>query len=311
MADVRGPQTRSVPAAKSTASSVAARCTALLRGGVAPRRVFAVLASEAEQGGEVHQIHERVSAGVDVAAAIAECSGDEWSVLASAWRLSEEAGAPLAPTLARMAAALRALEQLRERRRVLVSGPQATVRLVASLPPVALGLGWLIGFDPLPLLITPLGFCLVFLGVALLGGGIFWARSLVRGLRLADRVAGLECDLAWIVLGGGAAPGEAIRRVVDCVADLGARWVPFDAFCSGGALQTAVRRAAVLGMPLRPLLLEEADSLRDRTHSEMEAAAEQLGVRVLLPLGVCVLPSFIVMGVMPVVISMLGQNPGF
>lgn len=304
------PEVAAESAVKPSVSAVTARCAALLRGGVLPARVFGVLASESPEGAEVKEIHGRVSEGGDIAAAIAACAGNEWGMLASAWRLSEQAGAPLAPTLDRMATALRALERLRDRRRVLVSGPQSTVRLVASLPPVALGLGWLLGFDPLPLMLTPLGLCLVFIGALLLGGGVVWARRLVRRLQLADRIAGIECDLVWIVLGGGAAPGEAVRRVVDCVDDLGARWVSFDAFCSAGVLQSSVRRASALGMPLRPLLLEEADSLRDRTHSEMEAAAERLGVRVLLPLGVCVLPSFIIMGVVPVIITMLSQTPG-
>jgi len=40
--------------------------------------------------------------------------------------------------------------------------------------------------------------------------------------------------------------------------------------------------------------------------SELEQEAERLAVRILLPIAVCVLPSFIALGVMPVLLAVLG-----
>ena len=77
-------------------------------------------------------------------------------------------------------------------------------------------------------------------------------------------------------------------------------------FCRGGTLATTIAAARETGIPLRSLLLEEAADARARAHAALEQAAERLGVLVLLPLGLCVLPAFIALGVAPVVLSMLG-----
>ncbi|WP_017883612.1 type II secretion system F family protein [Leucobacter sp. UCD-THU] len=257
-------------------------------------------------GTEFEGAAARIAAGTPVAEALAECAAPEWRVLAIAWRLAEQSGAPLAPALQRIGAALRALEQLRERRAVLLSGPRATVRLVSALPPLALLLGALLGFDPVPVLLSPLGVALLGAGVLLLTAGIAWCRALLRNLERQDCVAGLELELAWIALGGGAPPGSALLRTVDAVDAFGAEWVPFSAFERSQLLATTIAASTGTGAPLRPLLLEEAAAARTRAQAELEQEAERMGVRVLVPLGVCVLPAFIVLGVVPVLIAMLG-----
>ncbi|QIM17982.1 hypothetical protein G7066_03545 [Leucobacter coleopterorum] len=100
-----------------------------------------------------------------------------------------------------------------------------------------------------------------------------------------------------------------MRRVVDCIDQTGNDWVAFERFCGDGSLSEVMRRATSVGIPLGPLLLSESAALRASSHTELEAAAERLGVGILVPLGICILPSFIVMGVLPVVISMVGNRP--
>jgi tight adherence protein B len=55
------------------------------------------------------------------------------------------------------------------------------------------------------------------------------------------------------------------------------------------------------------MLLVEAAAARARTMAELERQAERLAVSVLLPIGVCVLPSFIVLGVLPVLLAVMGS----
>ncbi|MBL3699011.1 type II secretion system F family protein [Leucobacter luti] len=283
-----GPREPPDPAAPA---QLAARCAALLRGGVPAARVFTALESEpAHTAGS--RIAARVAAGEPPPVAIAAEDAPPWRVLAVAWHLAAESGAPLAPALDRIGGALRELERLGERRDVLLSGPRATVRLVSALPLLTFGLGALLGFNPLPVLLSGAGAALFGVGTALLLAGVAWARALRQRVEHADRVDGDECELLWIALGGGAAPALATLRVADAVDAYGAEWVRFDSFIAGGVLATTVRAAAATGVALRPLLLEQA--------------AERLGVRVLVPLGVCVLPAFIAIGVAPVVIAMLG-----
>ena len=294
------------------AAELALRCAALLRGGVPAGRAVVLASADPpgdpprREGADPAGLAARIAAGVPPPEALGACGAPEWRVLAAAWRLAEQSGAPLAPALQRIGSALRGLEQLRARRAVLLSGPRATVRLVSALPPLALLLGALLGFDPVPVLLSPLGAVLLSAGALLLAAGVAWGRALLRRLESEDCVAGIELELVWVALGGGAPPGAAALRTADAVDAFGAEWVPFSAFERSGALASAVAAAASTGAPLQRLLLEEAAAARARAQARLEQGAERLGVRVLVPMGVCVLPAFIVLGVLPVLIAMLG-----
>ncbi|MFV0435453.1 MAG: type II secretion system F family protein [Leucobacter sp.] len=305
----RPPRLKRKPSPESmSAAAVAGRCAALMRGGIPPGRVFELLAAESPRDGPLGGIARGIGEGEQVAEAIAATDGPEWRVLAVAWHLAEQSGAPLAAALERIASALHAVAQVRERRSVLLAGPQATVRMVGALPPLTLVLGALLGFDPLPVLLSPAGAALGVFGAALLAAGVLWAGAMTRAVTREDRVAGIELELVWIALGGGAPPSAACLRVVDCVDRLGAEWVAYDGFLRESLLRGTIASAAAAGAPLQPLLVEEAAAARAESQAALERAAEKLGVRVLIPLGVCVLPSFIVLGVVPVLISMLSGS---
>ncbi|MBK0420231.1 type II secretion system F family protein [Leucobacter sp. CSA1] len=302
----RGVRTGERGAPASEAEQTALRAAVLLRGGVPASRVFPLLAKEWAEGSAERGIADRVAEGTDAVEALAAAGGPEWRILAVAWDIAERTGAPLAPALERVGAAFTALTELRARRSVLLSAPRATVRLVAGLPLLAILMGALLGFDPLGVLLTPGGAVLLALGGLLLLLGVLWARRLTREVEREDRVVGLELELMWIALGGGAPPGAALRQLADSADRVRAEWVRFDELCAEGRVRSVLRVAEEVGAPLGPMLLEEADAERLREQSELERSAERLGVRVLIPLGVCVLPSFVALGVLPVLFSMLG-----
>ncbi|MBL3688759.1 type II secretion system F family protein [Leucobacter chromiireducens] len=326
-----GGAVRRDPGAGAGAGEIAAlssRAAALLRGGVAAGEIWHTLATEAphrasvtardarepaEQAGASSSRVSRAAAAVareidggrDVAAALAAQPQAPWRVLAAAWLLGEQSGAPLAPVLERISAACRELERLAERRAVLHAGPRATVRLVLVLPALAFGLGAVLGFNPIPILMTGPGLFLLLGGAALLGVGVAWTRALQRRVERSDTVTGLECELMWVALGGGAAPALARLRTADAVDGAGAEWVPLWRLCRGELLDTVVETAVGTGAALRPLLLAEARAARVRAAAELEREAERFGVQILLPLGICVLPAFIAVGVAPVILAML------
>ncbi len=277
---------RDTQAPQISAVGVLFRAAALLRGGVVMSRVWEVMAAE----------------GISPPASL----GAEWRVILAAWSLAKRTGAPLAAVLERLALALRDLEKLSERRSVLLAGPRATIRLVSVLPVAAFLLAALLGFDPLSVLITPAGAILCVLGIGLLSMGALWASRLTQRLARMDSVAGLECEFAWIAISGGVPPNHALRLVADHASAARADWVRLARLRKDGPVWTVFATAAALGTPAGPLLLSEADSARAHVHAELEAAAEQLGVRVLVPLAVCVLPSFVLLGVLPVLMAVLG-----
>ncbi len=294
-------------ASRSVPAIAALRAAALLHGGVPTANVWRVLGEEPGAPPELVAIARRIAEGHSSAAALAAGSGPEWRVLASAWSLAERSGSPVAWILERIASSLGSLEKLAGRRSVLLAGPRATIRLVGALPVVALVMGALLGFDPLSVVLSPAGALLGVVGGALLVIGMYWAKRLTDRLAATAWVSGIECELSWIALSGGASQREATRRVVDAVDGFGVEWVRLSSMRSDGVVHTVLRAAAAHGTPAGPMLLAEASAARARTLAELERQAERLSVRVLLPIGVCVLPSFIVLGVLPVLFAVLGS----
>lgn len=64
-------------------------------------------------------------------------------------------------------------------------------------------------------------------------------------------------------------------------------------------------RAADGGVPASALLGRVADDLRSRAGAEARRRAEAVGVRALLPLGLCFLPAFVLLGVVPTVAGLV------
>lgn len=75
---------------------------------------------------------------------------------------------------------------------------------------------------------------------------------------------------------------------------------------------SVIRFSARTGAALAPLLQSHADELRRSEHRRRQIAAARLGVMLVLPLGVCVLPAFILLGVVPVLLTLVGDlGPAF
>jgi len=227
-----------------------------------------------------------------------------WAALAAAWWVAVESGAPLGPTLQRFAASLRELAESRREVEVALAGPRATSRIVLALPAIGLLFGALLGFDaPRILLTTPPGWGCLASGGVLVACGIRWNHALVRQARDTDAAPGLGLELLAIaVLGGGSLTGA--RQLVD-VAIAGAGLA---ALGSEADAVLAFSRAA--GVPASALLLAEAGELRRRSRSDARRRAAELGTRLLLPLGVCILPAFIALGVAPLVIAIVSSTLG-
>jgi tight adherence protein B len=101
--------------------------------------------------------------------------------VARAWQVAVQTGAPLAATLGQVAAALSTEEALRAVVAGELASPRATSKVMAALPVCGLGLGYLLGGDPIRwLLAGPAGWACVLAGVLLACLGVLWIELLAR-----------------------------------------------------------------------------------------------------------------------------------
>lgn len=104
-----------------------------------------------------------------------------WGELADCLDIAESSGCPLADILSRFAAHLEAEDDAEAARQTALAGPKATVRLLSWLPLFGLGLGTVLGVDPLGILIgNPFGVAALAAGIVLTVVGRFWSLRLVR-----------------------------------------------------------------------------------------------------------------------------------
>jgi tight adherence protein B len=221
--------------------------------------------------------------------------GGAWSGVAAAWSIATTVGAPLAETLRGVALALRDAQETADDVRVALAEPAGTARLMAWLPLVAVALGAALGFDTIStLVLNPLGIGCLAAGGALIVAAHRWTGALVRRAQPDSSVPGLSAELLAIALSGGVSIDRA--RVVVATTDAGALDPSVD------EVLELSRRA---GVPAVELLRARAALARHRARVEGRLRAARLSSRLLLPLGVCTLPAFLLLGVAPMLLSVM------
>ncbi len=284
-------------------ASVTQRVAVLLAAGVPPSSAWGYAAASSPST----VARAAAEAAPDsIAEAIAEASvtlgpldAGAWRALAAAWSVATSTGAPLAPSLLGYASNLRALAHVQRQTSVALAGPIATARLVMVLPVVGVLFGLGLGFDTIhTLFATPVGWCCVGIGAGLLLAARRWNARLVASAMPRNPAPGLECDLMAIALSGGGSIAGARARVTDAARQFGLQ--PNDS-----GLDELLTLSAAAGVPAGDLLRSEAEEARREAAAVAEERAAALSVRLMLPLGVCVLPSFMVLGVVPLLITVI------
>lgn len=290
------------------------RFAVLLGVGLAPHRAWRLIGNAS--GGRVAALVGGLPPGADpvptllaaaagsgpssVSAADAR-AGPALAALAAALRVAGDCGAPLAPTLEAATTRLRWAAEAARRRDLALAGPIAGSRIVAALPFTGVLLAQLCGFQVLGVLVGSLPGRVCFAaGLVFAVAAVLWMRALVRRATPAGDDPGLAAELTAIALAGGAPVGRAFDGVAAALAEAGL--AP-----PGPEVAELLEFAAAAGAPPAALLRAEADEARRSAAVAAERAAVVLGVRLMLPLGLCVLPAFVALGVAPIVIALVGS----
>ena len=254
-------------------------------------------------------------------------------------RMSESAGAPLATSLERAA------EHAEERidallgRQSALAAPRATGRILSWLPLLGLGLGVLMGSDPVGVLTgSILGALTGLLGLGLAFAGRRWTAVLVHRAEVESAASSgaeqtsnvppvdtaLVLELLAAQLRAGLAPLAALGTLAEALnsralhtvcqrLQMGSNWgSAWSGSAAGtfGELRDALAPAYTGGAPSTALLLSLADAHRLSERRAAERAAGKLSVALVVPLGLCSLPAFICLGIMPILISLLPTLTG-
>lgn len=249
-------------------------------------------------------------------------------------RVVERLGAPAAGVLRRAAAAVREEVAARGRRESAVAGPAASARIVGALPLGGPLVAWLLGVDVLGVLLgTSWGRACAVLGLCLLTLSWWWSRRLVAdAAAAATGPPGVDeavvCDLVAAALDAGVATATALREVAAALtsvpgADPRGTAVALERCAVGldtgdlrlvvvppglDALLDAVAFSSRTGTPAGRSLLLAADEVRRRGEQRAATATARLAARLVLPLGAAALPGFLLLGIAPVVVQLLGAG---
>lgn len=149
------------------------------------------------------------------------------------------------------------------------------------------------------------------------------SRDVRRRVQLV-RGAPLALDLVAAVLEAGRSPHEAVLAVaahapdpigselqavalrVRLAADPATAWRSLD----GDVLEPVGRafaRAETSGAAIVPLIRDTADDLRRADRAQRREMVGRVGVRTTVPMGLCLLPAFVLVGVAPTVIAVVGS----
>ncbi|WP_312677244.1 type II secretion system F family protein [Microbacterium sp.] len=279
--------------AGAAAAATVQRLAVLLEAGIAPERAWQLLA---EAGDAVGARVVAAPPGTPVGTVL-EAQGGAWRDVAVAWRVSETVGAPLAASLRRFADALRDAQESRDDVAVALADPAATARLVAWLPLAAVALGLALGFDVAVVFTQPAGIACLVAGLLLMLVARRWTSRLVARAQPGDRLAGVQGDVVAIALTG----GVSVERALSVVEHSGGGAPDDD---TTGVLALSARA----GAPAVDLLRAAAADARRRARTDGRLRAARLGARLLLPMGVCTLPAFLLLGVGPMLLSVLAGS---
>ncbi|HEU4332239.1 MAG TPA: hypothetical protein VFR40_14065, partial [Lapillicoccus sp.] len=102
--------------------------------------------------------------------------------MAAAWSLCETLGSPLAPTVTTVADVVRRRRAVRHRIAAALAGPQATMRVLTTLPLSGPLVAVVVGVAPAELYAGAAGVSSLVVGLLLLLVGRVWASRMVRAV---------------------------------------------------------------------------------------------------------------------------------
>ena len=275
---------------------------ALLQAGLSVPSLWAELARNPRHGAIPVAMTSAISEGANPHDALQDLTAEadsSWRALGACWAIARVSGAPLGPAQEALSEALSDISRTQRQITAALAGPRATTRLVMVLPVIGVIGGELGGHSSAGFLFgTGLGGATLALGLAMMAGAWWWLRLLAERAKPDPSALGLELDLFAIATGGGAIPERARDLVISACSEFALDMGEPETL---DGLVTLSRRA---GVPVNALAKASASLRRDLGRTDSEERMARLGVSVVIPLGLLVLPAFVLVAVVPMAVSL-------
>ena len=213
-------------------------------------------------------------------------------------------GIPLGDLLRGMAHNVNEFEQRQRELRSAFAAPNATAKIVTGLPLLSIAMAQLAGLNPLQALaFNPLAQMSAGFGAVLLALGWFSMRRLIARATPSDADPGELLELfAQSLLAGLPARASLAAAKNEVMGDHDEPDLEMRSQIAEAErlLDFSLRT----GGALRQLVLASADLARSENFARQREAIDRLSIRLMVPLGLVVLPAFVMVGVVPAAIGM-------
>ena len=266
-------------------------------------------------GTELGRVAARIRLGDSTVGSLSplrDAFGSDHGSLVTLVELASDMGGDASLMLERLARVIERRDHFSAAGRSAGAGAVLSARMVAGLP---------LAFLPLtPVARAPLfdaiGIVILIVGISLAGAGMLWIDRVVPRPSIADDLAAGAAEVIAALVDGGVSVSSCLERIAATDASeattelraaarrvaLGATWARALALSSDDGLRdlgTTMERAGHMGLPIGDALVALAERRRARIHHEFEAATKRAPVAMVVPLVLCVLPSFGLLALAP------------
>lgn len=236
------------------------------------------------------EISALLASGVSSKAALEgrfeKLTGDQQDLI----RKGQELGAPLSPTLKILEQFDRAKADFEAELESSQAVPKATRTLLLWLPAFGLVLGQLVGLNPLAGLNNSFGIASYLLAGGLIFIGAHWSKKMLAGAQESFLKPASDLLAFQLAISSG-------------VALFKARTLALDYGVTEQAIQELISLSMQTGVGLTPLIQARIKGLILSGRTKAMVSARALSVRLLIPLGLTILPAFLILTTIPMLIG--------
>lgn len=232
--------------------------------------------------------------------------GTPEALLRDVWTFVLDTGAAPAAVLEVCAESFAAAAENARAARVQMAGPQAATRLVMGLPLLAIAGGIVAGYNPLAFLCgTVLGWVTLVVAGGLMLIAHRWSQSMLSKAQLSSWSAGMALEAMAMSLSA----GQSLATSEAWAKNLAQSYLgPEHGIQELKECSSLAQLSRSTGVALVGLLRDRAKQARLASRENAQIRVEKLAVQLMIPLGVCVLPAFIAVGVLPIVATMISST---